>query len=303
MNSALAARASAISTSPIALLGLCGFLFAARIMMSKMALDTGIQPFQLGVFGNLGAGLFLLPWLASARQKIPLEPEHLALYVVLGIVSFAVPTVLSYFVVERVGPAYTSIVYCLSPLLTMTFAAGIGMERMFLRRFIGIVLGFLGMIALVRQQILQIDIGQPVWVAVGLAIPVCAAAGNIIRSAWWPKGTSALAFSCGASLSSGVMVALMAPVFEAPLEWRFADAGILSWIVTLSVTSALTQAMNFRLQKIAGPVVFSQIGYWGTGFGVLLAAILFGDVLTALSFAGLASIIGGGILANRRREA
>jgi drug/metabolite transporter (DMT)-like permease len=35
---------------------------------------------------------------------------------------------------------------------------------------------------------------------------------------------------------------------------------------------------------------------------VLLAAILFGDVLTALSFAGLACIMAGGILANRRAE-
>jgi drug/metabolite transporter (DMT)-like permease len=184
----------------------------------------------------------------------------------------------------------------------MTFAAGLGIERMFLRRFIGIVIGFTGMIALVQQQVLQIDIGQPIWVAVGLAIPVCAAAGNIIRSAWWPKGTSALAFSCGASLSSSVMVALMAPVFETPLGWRFDDPALLSWLIGLGAMSALSQVMNFRLQQIAGPVVFSQIGYWGTGFGVLLAAVLFGDVLTALSFAGLAFIMAGGILANRRAE-
>ncbi len=303
MSSTIAARASAASGSPLALLGLCGFLFASRIMMSKMALSAGLQPFQLGAFGNLGAGLCLLPWLAASRQRIPMEPEHLALYAVLGIVSFAAPTVLSYFVVERVGPAYTSIVYCLSPLLTMSFAAGLGMERMFLRRFIGIVLGFLGMLALVQQQLLQINVGQPVWVLIGLAIPVCAASGNIIRSAWWPKGTSALAFSCGASLSSAVMVALMAPVFEAPLEWRFADSGILSWILALSIMSALSQLMNFRLQQVAGPVVFSQIGYWGTGFGVLLAALLFGDVLTSLSFAGLACIVVGGVLAKRPRKA
>ena len=291
------------SESALGLLGVCGFLFAGRIMLNKVALDAGIQPFQLGVFSDLGAGLFLLPLLAASRQRIPTAPEHLALYLVLGLVSFAVPSVLSNFVVQKVGPAYTSIVYCLSPLLTMSFAAGLGIERMFLRRFKGIVIGFTGMVALVQQQILQIDIGQPVWVAVGLAIPVCAAAGNIIRSAWWPKGTSALAFSCGASLTSSVMVALMAPIFEAPGGWRFNDPTILSWLVGLGAMSALSQVMNFRLQQIAGPVVFSQIGYWGTGFGVLLAAILFDDVLTALSFAGLACIMVGGILANRRPTA
>jgi drug/metabolite transporter (DMT)-like permease len=297
-----AARLSRASHSAILLLALCGFLFASRIMMSKGALSSGIQPFQLGVVGNLGAGLFLLPWLAVLRQRIPTAPEHLVLYGILGLVSFAVPTVLSYFIVERVGPAYTSTVYCLSPLLTMSFAAGLGIERMFVRRFIGIVVGFFGMIALVQQQILQIDAGQPVWAVLGLAIPVCAATGNIIRSAWWPEGTSALAFSCGASISSGLLVALIAPGFEAPLEWRFDDPVLVSWILGIGMMSALSQVMNFRLQQIAGPVVFSQIGYWGTGFGVLLAAMVFGDVLTALSFAGLACIIIGGVLANRRTE-
>ncbi|MBB4039071.1 drug/metabolite transporter (DMT)-like permease [Microvirga flocculans] len=295
-----ASRLSVATESAIALLGICGLLFASRIMMSKMALSAGIQPFQLGAFANLGAGLCLLPWLVVTRQRIPMAPEHLALYGILGIVSFAVPTVLSYFVVDRVGPAYTSIVYCLSPLLTMSFAAGIGFERMFLRRFLGIVLGFVGMIALVQQQILKIDVDQPLWVALGLVIPVCAASGNIVRSAWWPKGTSALAFSCGASFSSAVLVALMAPAFEAPQNWQF-DAPAVSWILTMAAMSAASQLMNFRLQQIAGPVVFSQIGYWGTGFGVLLAALLFGDVLTASSFAGLVCIMGGGILANRRK--
>ncbi len=299
----IAARLSRGFGSPIILLGMCGLLFASRIMISKMALDSGVQPFQLGLFGNLGAGLCLLPWIVASRQAIPTRPEHMILYAILGIVSFAVPTVLSYLVVKQVGPAYTSTVYCLSPLLTMSFAAGLGIERMFLRRFTGIVIGFMGMIALVQQQIVQIDMGKPVWIALGLAIPVCAAMGNIIRSAWWPKGTSALAFSCGALLSSAFLVACMAPAFEAPLEWRFDDLSIVSWIACLGAWSALSQLLNFRLQQIAGPVVFSQIGYWGTGFGVLLAAILFDDVLTLLSLAGLACIMGGGILANRRMEA
>jgi drug/metabolite transporter (DMT)-like permease len=297
------AARSNISAARFILLMVCGFFFAAKIMVSKAALTAGVQPFQLGVFGSLGAGLSLLPWLAASKQTIPLERRHLILYGVLGIVSFAIPTVLSYFVVERVGPAYTATVYSLSPLLTMTFAAGFGIEQMFLRRFAGIVIGFVGMIALVQQQFLQIDMGQPMWVILGLAIPACAALGNILRSAFWPKGASALAFSCSTLFTSGALVALLAPVFEAPLEWRFADPSIVFWMFCLIGISALSYVLNFRLQEIGGAVVFSQIGYWGTGFGVLLAATLFGDVLTASSLTGIACIICGGVLANRRKGA
>ncbi len=63
--------------------------------------------------------------------------------------------------------------------------------------------------------------------------------------------------------------------------------------------ASLSYVLNFQLQKVAGPVIFSQIGYWGTGFGVILAALLFGDVLTSLSLGGLVAIICGGVVARR----
>ncbi|HEV7371630.1 DMT family transporter [Arenibaculum sp.] len=300
MSSDPVAQGRSVAASAFGLLALCGFLFAGRIMISKAALSAGAQPFQLGVLGHLGAGLCLLPWLLASGRTIPAGRRHLILYGVLGLVSVAFPTVLSYLVVQRVGPAYTATVYSLSPLLTMAFAAGLGIERLSLRRLAGIGIGFLGMATLVRQQFLQIDTGQPLWVVFGLAIPASAAAGNIIRSAYWPKGASALAFSCGTLFASTLAIAAMAPVFEAPLGWRFSDPGIGFWTACLIGVSALSLVLNFRLQQVGGPVVFSQIGYWGTGFGVLLAAVLFGDVLTWLSLAGLCCIVAGGVLASHR---
>lgn len=286
--------------SPLFLLALCGLVFATRIMVSKFALNAGMQPFQLALVANVGAGLILLPLLAASGQGIPRQPCHLSLYLVLGIISFTIPTVLGYFIVDRVGPAYTSTVYSLSPLFTMSFAAGLGVERMYASRFAGILIGLAGMAALVQQQIAEIDLSQTVWVLLGLTIPACAAAGNIIRSAFWPKGSSALAFSCGILLSSSLMVGLIAPVFEAQSSWIFLDRDVLIWIGCMVATSAMSYLLNFRLQEIGGPVFFSQLGYWGTGFGVLLAAALFGDVLTGLSLLGLAGIIFGGVLAKRR---
>lgn len=130
---------------PLFLLGVCGFVFASKIMISKAALDAGADPFQLGVVGNLGAGLLLSVWLFAWREAISLERRNVALYLALGIVSVALPTVLSFFVVERVGPAYAATVYSLSPVLTMSFAAGFGIERMMVQRSAGIAIGLLGM--------------------------------------------------------------------------------------------------------------------------------------------------------------
>ncbi len=287
------------TSSTVALLALCGLLFASRIMVTKAALGAGAQPFQLGLIGNAGAGLCLLPWLLASGQGLPRGWRAGALFVVLGVVSVAVPTVLSNLVVQRVGPAYAATVYALSPLLTMSFAAGFGVERMFPRRALGIGLGFVGMLTLVWQQVAAIDLGQPAWVVIGLAIPACAALGNIIRSAFWPAGASALAFSCGTLFTASLTLGLLAPLFEDPRGWRWADPPMLGWTLLLVAASAVSYLMNFRLQRIGGPVVFSQLGYWGTGFGVLLSALLFGDVLTALSVLGLGLIVWGGLLARR----
>ncbi|KQV82801.1 DMT family transporter [Rhizobium sp. Root1220] len=284
---------------PLLLLVSCGFMFASKIMVSKAALDTGADPYQLGVVGNLGAGLLLSIWLVARRERISLERRSMGLYLALGITSVALPTVLSFFIVNRVGPAYTATVYSLSPLLTMSFAAGLGIERLTVRRSIGIGIGLLGMVALVQQQLASIDFTQTAWVVIGLLIPACAALGNIIRSAFWPKGASALAFACATLFTSSLVMAALAPVFAFPSQWRFDDPGVATWLGGYLLVSALSYVLNFRLQGIAGPVVFSQIGYWGTGFGILLAAALFGDVLTALSLIGLAAIIVGGIVANR----
>ena len=287
---------------PSPLLALCGFVFASKIMTSKASLDAGADPFQLGVMGNLVAGLLLFVWLVARGEAISLRRRDLALYLALGVVSVALPTVLSFFVVAKVGPAYAATVYSLSPVLTMSFAAGFGVERMTVQRSAGIVIGLLGMLALAQQQLAAIDFGQTIWVVIGLLIPACAALGNIIRSAFWPKGASALAFACATLFTSSLLLAALSLVLASPGRWRFDQPAIAFWLGGFGLVSALSYALNFRLQGIAGPVVFSQIGYWGTGFGILLAAILFGDVLTTLSLVGLAAIIAGGVLANRHRN-
>lgn len=293
---------SRLISSQLMLLVVSSFLFASKIMVAKAAISSGVQPFQLGFSANLGAGMLLLVWVFASGQTIPFGIRHLVLYLVLGIVSFAVPTVLSYVVIDRVGPAYTSTVYSLSPILTMTFAAGFGIERMFLRRFTGVLIGFVGMVTLVQQQFASLEVGATFWVLLGLAIPAFVAIGNIIRTRYWPKNTSALAFSCATLITSSLLVALLAPMFETPTDWEFGTTGALLWIAVLIGVSALSYVSNFRLQKIAGPVVFSQIGYWGTGFGVVLAALLFGDILTITAMIGLVAIVCGGVLANRKRS-
>jgi drug/metabolite transporter (DMT)-like permease len=293
----------ALGRSPLLLLAVCGFLLAARFMLAKAALEAGATPVGLVFVMDLGAGLCLLAIVVGTGQAIPRTGRHLALYAGLGVLGFALPALLANAVVARVGPGYASTVYALSPLLTMSAAAGFGIERLTARRAAGIALGFLGMLVVVREQATAIDVGRPAWVLAGLLLPAAAAAGNIVRTAFWPPGTSPLAFSCATLLTSSAVMAIPALALEAPAGWPPASPGPAGWVAGLVVVASLSYVLNYRLQRIAGPVVFSQIGYWGAAFGLGLAALFFGDVPTSLAALGVAGIVCGGLVASAGRGA
>ena len=217
---------------------------------------------------------------AICENQKPHQDRVLTLtYLILGTISLAVPTVVTYMVVDPVGPAYVSSLYALSPVLTMTLAAIFGLEGLTARRTFGIALGFVGMVVLIQQKIVGIDFSAMFWVLLGLTVPLGAASGNIIRTAFWPSGASPLSFATATLLISSVLLAIVGPLIESPGTWNFRGEGQVFWLIVLIGTSALSYLLNYTFQKVAGPVVFSQIGYWGTGFGVILAAVLFGDVL------------------------
>ena len=96
------------SILPFLLLVACSFVLASKIMIAQAAISSGLKPFQLAILGNLGAAFILLAFARATGQAISWERRHLALYVVLGLVSFAVPTVVTYTIVDPVGPAYVS---------------------------------------------------------------------------------------------------------------------------------------------------------------------------------------------------
>lgn len=288
------------SALPIVLLASCSFVLASKVMVAQAAVSTGLHPLQLAVLGNAGAAFLLLGVARGTGQIISWERRHLILYLVLGLFGAAIPTYVTFLIVNPVGPAYVSSLYALSPLLTMAFAAAVGLEGLTFRRTIGILIGFSGMVALIGQKIASIDLSATFWVLLGLTVPFAAAFGNVIRTIFWPEGASPLSFVTATLIVSSALLAVVAPFFGYSETWEIDGEGQFLWLSILIGITAFSHLLNFSFQRISGPVIFSQIGYWGTGFGVMLAAILFEDVLGPTALAGIAAIIVGGLITNHR---
>lgn len=52
------------------LLILCGTLFPLKIVLTKLAIQSGLQVVQLGILGNLAAAALLLPLLIYRRETV-----------------------------------------------------------------------------------------------------------------------------------------------------------------------------------------------------------------------------------------
>jgi drug/metabolite transporter (DMT)-like permease len=283
---------------PLVLLVAVGFLQAVNVNLAKAGQIAGVGPVVLAFWMSAGAGLVLLAVAVAAGQRPSLARPYLVSYLVTGAVSFAFPNALNFAVAGKVGPAYGSIVFALSPLITYLLALTVRLERFSSARAVGLAVGLVGSAVVVLARLDFSTPDERIWILLALAIPASVALGNILRTLLWPTGASALALAPGTLLTSALLLlplTLSQDELHAP---GFATAGGLV-LSSLIAASALFYGLYFRLQKTAGPVYLSQIGYVGTGFGVAIAVAVFADPVSAGMLAGIGLIVAGVLLVNR----
>ncbi len=287
---------------PLALLVAVGFLLAVIINLSKAGIELHVGALELAFWMNAGAGVLLLAFAFMMKQPPKLTGRSLALIAILGIISFAYPNAMSFAVAEHIGPAYGSLVYALSPLFTFTMALVIGLETPRALRMIGLTLGLIGTATAVLGRLGASTEGELFWIILALTIPAAAAIGNILRTVFWPIGMSGLSLAPMMLLAAALS---LAPQFffepSVILHSGAANPEVLLVSGAMALCSAIFFAMFFRLQYLAGPVYLSQLGYVGTCFGMAIAAIVFGDIVSPMMIGGVCLVIVGVILVGRAK--
>ena len=294
MHAVHAAPAAAGRFEPILLLLGVGGLIGALFPVGKLALAAGVAPLGWAITVNLGAGLVLAAMAAAQGSAIPVTRAALRYHAVGGLLSMALPSMILFLVIPRLGAGLASVVYTLPPLLTLLMAALIGIERPGLRRSLGLAIGLAGaaLIVLPRGALPDGDLLGCMLLA--FAIPVSVAAGNIYRTLHWPKGAAPLPLAAGTMLAAGawVLAAAVASGSAADLLTPLAVPGLAA---TQIAASTLQAVLFFRLQKAAGPVYLSQIGYVATAVGLASGALAFGETYSPWVWTG-AAVIGAGVL-------
>lgn len=283
------------------LLVVTGVLLGVTPPFGKMATESGIPPIVWAFVISFGAGGILLCVLLWRRKRFALTSRSLRYFTIVAMISYAVPNVLMFSAIPHLGAGYTSIMFTLSPVITLLLSILLGVSPPNLLGMVGIAVGFVGavMVAATRGQV-----GQPAevsWVLLGLLIPVTLAAGNIYRTMDWPEGTGPLELAVGSHLVAAAIL-LIALLFEGGGGSFQLLVGIPDLVFTQVAAASAMFAFFFRLQLVGGPVYLSQIGYVGAAVGLFVGVLLLGERYALLTWIGAGILTIGVIITTKARQ-
>ena len=193
---------------PLPLLLATGGLIGATFPLGKLAGEAGVPPLVWSFFIAAGSALVLVAALAARREAVALDKRHLRYDLMAGLISLAIPNALVFSVIPRLGAGFTSILFTLSPILTLAFSALLRLRRTTPLGLAGIGVGFAGALVIVMSKG-QIDRpAEPAWLLLALLVPVSLAAGNVYRTLDWPPGASGLRLAAGMNVAAAMVLAL-----------------------------------------------------------------------------------------------
>jgi drug/metabolite transporter (DMT)-like permease len=269
-------------------------LWGIPYLLIKVAV-ADLSPVTL-VFLRTGIGALLLIPLAAARGSLrPLLP-HWKAVLAYTVVEVTVPWLLLSNAERHLSSSLTGLLIAAVPLIgaVLGLVVGGGDDRLDVRRGAGLVIGFVGVAALLGLDLSVIDAGsvaQVGLVTVGYAIGPMIVARRL-----------STAPSLGVVAASLALTAVVyAPLGIAQLPHAIPPPAVVGSVVVLAVLcTAVAFLVFFALIAEAGPLRAQAITYVNPAVALALGVALLGEPFTVGAAVGFVLIVAGLLLATRR---
>ncbi|MCO6177722.1 DMT family transporter [Ciceribacter sp. RN22] len=235
------------------------------------------------------AGLILLVAAKATGRRLDFSSGPLP-FIVVGATTVAGQLIGLSYSTPLIGTAMAAIFVAAIPLFSMIIGQLWGIERITPARIVGLVLGTLGIVMLVGFPAAPIN-GTFVLGCAGMLFSTFSAAFGSNYASRHLKTTGAWEVTIGSFLSGGFLTLPL--VYLVPVPGTPAPTDYLYLVVLAGVMSSLTYVVYFGLVSRIGATRAISVEFAVTVVAVLVGAVVLGERLTTIQFAGAAVIIAG----------
>lgn len=258
-------------------------ILIATAMFSVMAggvrhVSSGMHPFEIAFFRNFFGFLALAPFLFRYGLA-PLKTRRFGFLALRGILN-ATSMTLFFLALTLIPIAKVSALNATTPLFATLLAVVLLGERMGTRRWIGLFIGFLGALVILRPGLEIIDQG-----AVYALVSAAVWAGAIIVIKSLARTESSLTITL-----YGVLFLMPFTLVPALFVWQWPTLAQLGWLALLGVLGtmghlAFAQAMRYADASLVIPFDFTKL-LWAA----LIGFFFFAEVPSIWTWIGGAAI-------------
>ena len=279
---------------------LAAIIGAGSTPFSKFALRE-ISPLSFTLFRFAIASIFIIPWLFF--QKARLKFSEIRQLVLISALSTA-NTMLSIFGTERTTAISVQTLYTAVPLVVAVFAWWILKDKLTIKKIAGLLIGFIGVMILILQPIIE---GHSVFAGdltgnLIIAVAIISFALYVVLSKSLHKHYSPFLL-----MAVYIFTTLFAQILILPFFGQYVNPFLISsgtWLAILytSVMGTVGYYLVYQYAiKDAGPVAASTILYIQPAVTAIWAFFLLGEHLTLwLVIGGLISLIGVGVVSREK---
>ncbi len=254
-----------------------GIGWGLTIPMSKIAVSTGHQPMGL-IFWQLFVMVVFLGLLLPLIGKRPvLARRHLKLFVMVSLLGAVLPDIFYYLSAIHLPGGIMSILASSTPMFSMPIAILFRNEIFELRRFFGLIFGFVGIVLLVGPEASLPAGTAAFYVFIALLAPALyAIEGNLVMK-WGTQGLDPIQVVFGAAF---VGLFFSAPMALASGQWINPLDSFGKPEIALAVGAALhalVYAGYVWLVGRAGSVFSAQSAYIVTACGVVSSMFMLNE--------------------------
>jgi drug/metabolite transporter (DMT)-like permease len=281
-------------------LTLIGAVWALTFPLTKIAVLGGYRSFGIIFWSSVIASTVLGAIVVLRGLSLPLHRAALGRYLFVALVGTVMPSAATYTAAEHLPAGVIAVCMAIIPIVAFPMAIVLGLEQPNLRRFSGLLLGFLGVLLIVVPDASLPDPTKAVFILLALLSVLFYAIEGVGLGKIGRAGLDPAQLILGAALVSMVLtlpIAVMTSTFIAP-QLSFGTAGMA--VVLSGLANVVAYVGYVWIIGRGGAVFAGQVSYVVTGFSIVWSMLLLGESYSVWVWGAMVVIFAGLFLTQPR---